>query len=107
MKVIVKRIERLNRTGTSKSGNAYTLDRTTVVADVPFSSTDGFGAKEMEYQYGDHTNFLDLEKYRGKLPLELDIELGTELNQYDQPVTVIKSINDIVKHDLKSSVVKS
>lgn len=92
MKVLIKRIERVNRSGTSKAGNPYTIDQTNVVCDVPFDSPDGFGFKEISYQYGSHTNFLGLESLRGSLPVELDIELGTELNQYGTPVTVVKSV---------------
>lgn len=92
MKVIVKRIERVNRSGTSKAGNAYTINQTNLVCDVPFSSVDGFGSKEMVYQYGDHSKFSDLETLRGKLPYELDIELGTQLDNYDNPKTVVTSV---------------
>lgn len=92
MKAIVRNINRVNRSGTSKSGNPYHIDQTNVVIDVPFDNEDGFGSKEMSYQYGTSANFAKLEVLRGKLPCQVDIELGTELNQYDQPVTVVTDV---------------
>lgn len=92
MKQIIKRIERVNRSGTSKAGNAYSIDQTNIVVDVPYETADGFGSKEMVYQYGDHTNMTKLEPLRGRLPCEVDIELGTELDQYDNPKTVVVDV---------------
>lgn len=92
MKQIIKRIERVNRSGTSKAGNPYTIDQTNIVVDVPFDTADGFGSKEMVYQYGDHTNMTKLETLRGKLPAEVDIELGTAFDNYDNPKTVVVDI---------------
>lgn len=93
MKVIVKRIERVNRSGTSKAGNPYSIDRTNLVIDVAYDGDDGFGSKEMVYQYGSHSKFLELESLRGKLPCSVDIELGTKFDDYDNPVTVVTSLS--------------
>ena len=94
MKMLVNRISRTNQSGVSKkTGNPYHIDNTTVAVVIPFENADGFGAKEMEYQYGTSANFLTLDKLRGKLPCELEVELGTELNQYGNPVTVVNSIS--------------
>lgn len=95
MKVIAKRIERVNRSGTSKAGNAYHIDQTMIYVDVPYDSPDGFGAKEFGYRYGDHTNFAKLEQLRGNLPAQIEVELSTQMNQYDQPETVIASVRPI------------
>lgn len=95
MKMLVKRMTRVNRSGIGKTGKPYTIDQTVIAVALPFDDVDGFGQKEMEYRFGDHTKFTPLEKYRGKLPLELDIELTTQLDQYGNPVTVIGSINDL------------
>lgn len=101
MKVIAKRIERVNRSGTSKSGNAYHIDQTMIYVDVPFDSPDGFGAKEFGYRFGDSTNFSKVEQLRGKLPTEIEIDLSTQMNQYDQPETVIIDVKLNAKPDLK------
>lgn len=92
MKAILKRVESVNRSGTSKSGNPYTIDQTNVVVDVPFNSDTGFGSKELIYQYGDHTKYHELSSLKGKLPTEVEIELGTEFDNYDNPITVVKSV---------------
>lgn len=93
MKMQVKAIERVNRSGTSKQGNPYTIDQTNITVEVPFDNHDGFGFKSMTYQYGDSTNFEKLVALRGRLPMELEVELGTELNQYGSPVTVVNAIS--------------
>lgn len=96
MKMLVNRINRTNVSGTSKkTGNPYTINNTEVTVTIPFDIPDGFGGKEMTYPFGDSANFLQLEKFRGKLPCELDVELGTELNQYGNPVTVVKSVKAV------------
>lgn len=96
MKMLVNRIERTNVAGVSKkTGNAYNINQTNVTITIPFESADGFGVKEMTYQFGDSSNFLQLEQFRGKLPAELDLELGTELNQYGNPITVVKSVKPV------------
>jgi hypothetical protein len=96
MKMLVNRIERTNVAGTSKkTGKEYAINNTTVYVTIPFETADGFGGKEMGYQFGDSSNFLQLEKFRGKLPAELDVELSAGLDQYGNPVTVVKSVNPI------------
>lgn len=108
MKMLVNRIERTNVSGVSKkTGNPYTINNTIITITIPFESADGFGCKEMNYEYGDSSNFLTLEKLRGKLPAELDVELGTELNQYGNPVTVVKSINSLSLQSVSQAPVTS
>lgn len=92
MRFIVKRIESLKKEGTSKTGNAYVLDFTNIIVDVPYDRVDGFGSKEMKYQFGSAENFKKLEVLRGKLPCEVELVLGTELDSYDNPVTVVTDI---------------
>lgn len=101
MKMIVNRIERTNRQGTSKSGNPYHIDNTMVTVVIPFENSDGFGVKEMSYEFGTSQNFSTLDFCRGKLPMELDVELGTQLNQYGNPVTVITSIKPILLNKIE------
>lgn len=93
MKMKVTSVDRVNRSGTSKSGNPYTIDQTNITVEVPFDNHDGFGFKSMTYQYGNSQNFEKLTPLRGRLPIELEVELGTELNSYGSPVTVVNSIN--------------
>lgn len=92
MKMLVESINRVKRSGTSKKGNEYNIDVTEIVVKVSYDNVDGFGSKFITYPYGKSENFEKLQSLRGKLPLELDLELGTELNQYDQPVTVVIDI---------------
>ena len=92
MKMTVIRIEAANKTGMSKKNEPYTLDFTRVTVEVPFSSPDGWGCKEMTYEYGSYANLAKLEALRDKLPIICDVELGQGTNQYDQPVTVITDI---------------
>lgn len=90
--MLVESINRVKRSGKSKNGNDYTIDVTEVVVKVPYDNADGFGSKFITYPYGKSDNFEKLQTLRGKLPIELDIELGSELNQYSQPVTVVNDI---------------
>lgn len=92
MKAIVIRIEKVLISGTSKKGNPYSLDFTNVATSVPFNEVDGFGSKEMQYQYGTSANFAKLDALRGKLPCEVDLELGVEMDNYGNPRTVIKDL---------------
>ena len=94
MKMTVNSILRTNVTGVSKkTGNPYTINNTMVNVAIPFETPDGFGVKEIGYQFGDSGNFLNLEKFRGKLPAEMDVELGTGLDQYGNPTTVVTALS--------------
>lgn len=95
MKMKVVAINRVNRSGTSKSGMPYHIDQTNITVEVPFSSPEGFGFKHTVYPYGESKNFDKLEQYRSKLPLEMEIELGVEINKYESPITTIVGINPI------------
>ena len=90
MKVI--RIEAANKTGMSKKNEPYTLDFTRVTVEVPFSSSDGWGSKEMTYEYGTYANLAKLEPLRDKLPAMCDVDLGMGTDQYERPTTVIADI---------------
>lgn len=101
MKIVIKRIESINRSGTTNKGKDYHIDTTTVYSDVPFDVTDAngtsFGTKELGYQVGEvasHANFdkFGLDKLRGHLPLEVDAEMGQTVNQFGQPIPCILSI---------------
>lgn len=98
MKMTVIRVERVERSGTSKAGNPYHIDQTNVVVQVPYAEADGYGFKEQSFRYGKASKFAGLEVLRNQLPLELEMELSVEVNDYGQPVTVIK--------DLKLPVIK-
>ena len=92
MKMKVIRIEALNKTGMSKKNEPFTLDFTRITTEVPFSTPDGWGCKEMTYEYGLYENLAKLEPMRDKLPMVCDVELGMGTNQYDQPITIITDI---------------
>lgn len=92
MKAIVHRIEKVLKSGTSKTGNAYSLDFTNVATSVPVNEAEVFGSKEMVYQYGAASNFSKLDALRGKLPCEVEIDLGVEMDSYGNPKTVITDV---------------
>ena len=92
MKMKVIRIEGLNKVGMSKKNEPYTLDFTRVTTEVPFSTPDGWGCKEMTYEYGTYQNLATLESLRDRLPVVCDVELGMGTNSFDQPITVITDI---------------
>ena len=93
MKMKVIRIEGSNRAGLSKKDNTpYQMDFTRVTVEVPFSTPDGWGSKEMTYEYGGYSNLAKLEPVRDRLPIDCDVDLGAGTNQYQQPITVITDI---------------
>lgn len=92
MKYLVTRIEKVLKSGTSKTGNAYSLDFTNVTFSVPVNDPLSFGAKETTFQYGSAGNFSNLEALRGRLPVEMDITMGVEMDTYGNAKTVITDI---------------
>lgn len=92
MKMKVIRINATNRSGTSKSGNPYHIDQTEITVQVPYSSPEGFGFKEMTYQYGDSSQIAKLMPLRDNLPAECDIDLGVSLNSYGSTQTIVTDI---------------
>lgn len=92
MKMKVIRVNATNRSGTSKSGNPYHIDQTEITVQVPYSSPEGFGFKEMTYQYGDSSQIAKLMPLRDRLPLECDIDLGVSLNSYGSTQTIVTDI---------------
>ncbi len=92
MKILISRIESLVKSGTSKGGNPYSLDFTKITALVPFHTAEGFGFKEMTYDYGKAANFQKLESLRGALPANVEVEIGIENDQYGNPLTVITDV---------------
>lgn len=93
MKVTITRIEKLKISGKSKTGNDYSIDRTNVVYQVPYDDVNGFGFKEVSYEYGDSSNFDSLKHLHGKLPVAANIELGNGINSYGDPIIVIISVD--------------
>lgn len=92
MKMKVIRVNASNRSGTSKSGNPYHIDQTEITVQVPYSSPEGFGFKEMTYQYGDSSQIAKLMPLRDNLPAECDIDLGVSLNSYGSTQTIVTDI---------------
>jgi len=92
MKYIVTRIEKVLKEGISKTGNAYSLDFTNVTFSVPVNDPSQFGSKETTFQYGSAGKFSSLEALRGSLPIEMDITMGVEMDNYGNPKTVITDI---------------
>ena len=90
---IVTRIERVKKEGKAKeTGNPYSLDFTNITLSVPVSDLDVYGSKEMTYQYGSADNFAKLDALRGKLPCQVDLDLGVEMDKYGNPKTVITDV---------------
>ena len=95
MKMKVIRVNATNRSGTSKTGNPYHIDQTEITVQVPYSSPEGFGFKEMTYQYGDSSQIAKLMSLRDRLlvdGVECDIELGASLNSYGSVQTIVTDI---------------
>lgn len=92
MKMKVIRVNATNRSGTSKTGNPYHIDQTEITVQVPYSSPEGFGFKEMTYQYGDSSQIAKLMPLRDNLPAECDIDLGVSLNSYGSTQTIVTDI---------------
>ena len=92
MKMKVIRVNATNRSGTSKTGNPYHIDQTEITVQVPYSSPEGFGSKEMTYQFGDSSQIAKLMPLRDNLPAECDIDLGVSLNSYGSTQTIVTDI---------------
>lgn len=92
MKMKVIRVNATNRSGTSKTGNPYHIDQTEITVQVPYSSPEGFGFKEMTYQFGDSSQIAKLMPLRDNLPAECDIDLGVSLNSYGSTQTIVTDI---------------
>ena len=96
MKYLVTRIEKVLKSGnSSKTGNPYSLDFTNITFSVPTNESDVFGSKETTFQYGSASNFSALEALRGRLPVEMDITMGVEIDNYGNAKTVITDIKAI------------
>lgn len=92
MKYLVTRIEKVLKSGTSKTGNAYSLDFTNITIAAPVNEPLLFGSKETTFQFGSAGNFSNLEALRGRLPLEMDITIGVQMDSYGNAKTVITDI---------------
>lgn len=95
MKYTVTRIEKVLKSGTSKTGNPYALDFTNITVSVDVDDANQFGSiasKDTTYQYGSAANFASLEPLRGRLPLEMDLTLGVQMDAYGNAKTVITDI---------------
>lgn len=106
MKIVIKRIESINRKGVSAKNKEYKIDVTNVYSDVPFDIDDengvSFGTKELCYQVGQnasHTNFhsFKLNQFKGHLPIECEVEMGQSIDSYGNPVPCILSITPVKK----------
>lgn len=92
MKYLVTRIEKVLKSGLSKTGNAYSLDFTNITVSVPVNEVDAFGSKEVTFQYGKASNFDTIESLRRSLPIEMDISIGVEMDSYGNAKTVITDL---------------
>lgn len=92
MKYTVTRIEKVLKSGTSAKGNAYSLDFTNITFSVPVNDPLLFGEKEATFQYGTAANFSNLEALRGRLPIDMDITMGIQMDAYGNAKTVITDI---------------
>lgn len=92
MKMTVVAISKADIQGVSKKGAPYKIDETRLTVALPFDTDDGFGIKTHEYVFGKAADFNKYQDLRGKLPVEADITLATELNTYGQPVTVVSDL---------------
>lgn len=109
MKVVIKRIESVNRKGVKKeTGKAWQVDVTNIITDVAFddtiseadNQTIAFGAKDLVYQVGEKPSSQNyfkygLDKLRGLLPLECEVELGQGFDSYGNPTPCIVGITPI------------
>nr|WP_193216001.1 hypothetical protein [Psychrobacter sp.]QJS05420.1 hypothetical protein [Psychrobacter sp.] len=95
MKYLVTRIERVLKSGVSAKNNPYSLDFTNITFSVSTNETDVFGSKETTFQYGKAANFSTLEALRGRLPIEMEITMGVEMDSYGNAKTVITDIKAI------------
>lgn len=95
MRMLVTRIEHTNISGMSKTNKPYHIDNTMIAVSVPFDTPEGFGSKEMVYQYGTSNNFNELKNLRASLPIECEIELSASLNSYGNVETGISSIKPV------------
>lgn len=95
MKFLVSRIQKQLRSGISKTGNPYSMDHVDIVVSVPLSTSDAFGSKELVYQYGTASDFDKLDVLRSSLPCDVDLELGTIIDTYGNPKTVVTSVKPI------------
>lgn len=107
MKIVIKRIECIDRKGKNKeSGKAWHIDATNIISDVPFADdkdednnrTIAFGAKDLVYQVGttpSHTHFhkMGLDKLKGLLPLECEVELSQGLDSFGNTKPCITAVN--------------
>lgn len=92
MKMTVIAITKTDVQGTSKKGQPYHIDETRLSVAIPFDTDDGFGVKVTEYKVGSSIDFTKYASFRGKLPVEMDIVLGVDVNQYGQPITVVTDV---------------
>lgn len=98
MKGKLIRVSRLNISGESKkTGKAYAIDRCNVALMVECTNEDAIGYKEVEYEYsGGSVMYGSLMKFAGHLPLECDVDLDVDLDNYGNPITVVTNIKPLV-----------
>lgn len=111
MKIVIKRIESIDRKGVNKdSGKEWHIDATNIIADVPFedeksekdNSTIAFGYKDIVYQVGEKPSSqnyykLGLDKLKGQLPMECDVEIAQGFDNFGNPKVCVIDIKPIKK----------
>lgn len=110
-KLFVKRVECNSQTfpKKDKSGN-FVVENTLLVVDVQKDRENydpneaygkrgnvSFGEVELSYQVGDspssdHFFKFGLDKLKGQLPCELEVELTQGFDAFDRPVTCVSSV---------------
>lgn len=111
MKIVIKRIECIDRKGKNKeTGKDWHIDVTNVVADVAFddekhdadNKTIAFGCKDIVYQVGEkpsstHYHKMGLEKLKGHLPLECEVEMSQGFDNFGNAKVCITAITPLKK----------
>lgn len=111
MKIVIKRIESINRKGVNKeTGKTWHIDATNIIADVAFSDekfdennkTIAFGFKDIVYQAGevpssDNYQKMGLDKLKGLLPCECEVEMSQGLDSFGNPKVCITDVKPLTK----------
>lgn len=109
MKIVIKRIECIDRKGKNKdTGKDWHIDVTNVIADVPFddekndvdNKTIAFGFKDIVYQVGEkpsstHFYKMGLDKLKGHLPIECEADISQGFDNFGNPKVCVIAIKPI------------
>lgn len=110
-KLLVKRVQTDSQTFDKKNGKGvFVVENAQLVIDVPKDRENyddkaswgnrgaiSYGEVELAYQVGetpDSANFfkLGLDKLKGHLPCELEVELTQGFDAFDRPVTCVSAV---------------